>query len=108
MIIISALYPARVQVFCKDFEDNFIILGIPAKTITNEVRLANFWNVHPILKRLNVAADIKPIVMTLIEKYCQTTWFLCLFTRKKPFAGGKNGSVKHVNWSVGNATKAIY
>lgn len=94
--------PARVQVFMQDFEDKLFRLGIPAKTHHNEVAPGQF-EIAPYYEAANVAADHQQLLMTLMKSTAKEHGFLCLL-HEKPFAG-VNGSGKHVNWSVGNATQ---
>lgn len=94
--------PARVQVFMQDFEDQLYRLGIPAKTHHNEVAPAQF-EIAPYFEAANVAADHQQLLMTIMKSTAKKHGFLCLL-HEKPFAG-VNGSGKHVNWSVGNATQ---
>lgn len=94
--------PARVQVFMQDFEDKLYHLGIPAKTHHNEVAPGQF-EIAPYFEAANVAADHQQLLMTLMKSTAKQHGFLCLL-HEKPFAG-VNGSGKHVNWSVGNATQ---
>tara|TARA_R110002050_G_scaffold9504_1_gene33113 strand:- start:257025 stop:259199 length:2175 start_codon:yes stop_codon:yes gene_type:complete len=94
--------PARVQVFMQDFEDQLYRLGIPAKTHHNEVAPGQF-EIAPYFEAANVAADHQQLMMTLMKATAKKHGFLCLL-HEKPFAG-INGSGKHVNWSVGNATQ---
>ncbi|MGB0112764.1 MAG: glutamine synthetase III, partial [Ilumatobacteraceae bacterium] len=94
--------PERVQVFMQDFEDKLFRLGIPAKTHHNEVAPGQF-EVAPYFESANVAADHQQLMMTVMKATAKAHGFLCLL-HEKPFAG-INGSGKHVNWSVGNATQ---
>lgn len=94
--------PERVQVFMQDFEDKLYRLGIPAKTHHNEVAPGQF-EIAPYFEAANVAADHQQLMMTLLKSTAKTHGFMCLL-HEKPFAG-VNGSGKHVNWSVGNATQ---
>ncbi|MFT4941787.1 MAG: glutamine synthetase [Paraglaciecola sp.] len=94
--------PARVQVFMQDFEDKLYHLGIPAKTHHNEVAPGQF-EIAPYFEAANIAADHQQLLMTLMKSTAKEHGFLCLL-HEKPFAG-VNGSGKHVNWSVGNATQ---
>lgn len=94
--------PARVQVFMQDFEDQLYRLGIPAKTHHNEVAPGQF-EIAPYFESANIAADHQQLMMTLMRATAKKHGFLCLL-HEKPFAG-INGSGKHVNWSVGNATQ---
>jgi glutamine synthetase len=94
--------PARVQVFMQDFEDQLYKLGIPAKTHHNEVAPGQF-EIAPYFEAANIAADHQQLMMTLMKSTARKHGFVCLL-HEKPFAG-INGSGKHVNWSVGNATQ---
>jgi len=94
--------PQRVQVFMQDFEDQLYKLGIPAKTHHNEVAPGQF-EIAPYFEAANVAADHQQLLMTVLKNSAKKHGFLCLL-HEKPFAG-INGSGKHVNWSVGNATQ---
>ncbi len=94
--------PARVQVYMQDLEDQLYRLGIPAKTHHNEVAPGQF-EIAPYYETANVAADHQQLLMTVLKTTAQKHGFLCLL-HEKPFAG-LNGSGKHVNWSVGNATQ---
>jgi len=94
--------PARVQVFMQDLEDQLYRLGIPAKTHHNEVAPAQF-EIAPYFESANIAADHQQLMMTLMKATAKKHGFVCLL-HEKPFAG-INGSGKHVNWSVGNATQ---
>lgn len=94
--------PERVQVFMQDFEDQLYRLGIPAKTHHNEVAPGQF-EIAPYYEAANVAADHQQLLMTVLKNTAKKHGFLALL-HEKPFAG-VNGSGKHVNWSVGNATQ---
>jgi glutamine synthetase len=94
--------PQRVQVFMQDFEDKLYKLGIPAKTHHNEVAPGQF-EIAPYYEAANVAADHQQLLMTVMKSTAKQHGFACLL-HEKPFAG-INGSGKHVNWSVGNATQ---
>lgn len=94
--------PARVQLFMQDLEDQLYRLGIPAKTHHNEVAPGQF-EIAPYFESANVAADHQQLLMTLMKSTAKKHGFLCLL-HEKPFAG-INGSGKHVNWSIGNATQ---
>ncbi|SMF16858.1 glutamine synthetase [Alteromonadaceae bacterium Bs31] len=94
--------PERVQVFMQDFEDQLYRLGIPAKTHHNEVAPGQF-EIAPYFEAANVAADHQQLLMTVMKITAKKHGFVALL-HEKPFAG-VNGSGKHVNWSVGNATQ---
>ena len=94
--------PERVQVFMQDFEDQLYKLGIPAKTHHNEVAPGQF-EIAPYFEAANIAADHQQLLMTVLKSTAKKHGFMALL-HEKPFAG-VNGSGKHVNWSVGNATQ---
>jgi len=86
----------------QDIEDKLYRLGIPAKTKHNEVAPGQF-ELAPYFEAANVAADHQQTIMTTLKATAKEHGFMCLL-HEKPFAG-INGSGKHVNWSVGNATQ---
>ena len=94
--------PERVQIFMQDFEDQLYRLGIPAKTHHNEVAPGQF-EIAPYFEAANVAADHQQLLMTVMKNTAKKHGLHALL-HEKPFAG-LNGSGKHVNWSVGNATQ---
>lgn len=94
--------PERVQVFMQDVEETLYKLGIPAKTRHNEVAPGQF-EIAPVFEAANVASDHQQMMMTTLKHTAKKHGFTCLL-HEKPFAG-INGSGKHVNWSVGNATQ---
>jgi glutamine synthetase len=94
--------PPRVQVYMQDVEEQLYKLGIPAKTRHNEVAPGQF-EIAPYYEAANVATDHQQLTMTVLRATAKKHGFLCLL-HEKPFAG-INGSGKHVNWSVGNATQ---
>jgi len=94
--------PPRVQVYMQDVENQLYRLGIPAKTRHNEVAPGQF-EIAPYYEAANVAADHQQLLMTVLKNTAKKHGFVCLM-HEKPFAG-INGSGKHVNWSVGNATQ---
>lgn len=94
--------PERVQVFMQDVEERLYRLGIPAKTRHNEVAPGQF-EIAPFFESANVASDHQQLMMTVLRNTAKKHGFVCLL-HEKPFAG-INGSGKHVNWSVGNATQ---
>jgi glutamine synthetase len=94
--------PERVQVFMQDVERQLYRLGIPAKTRHNEVAPGQF-EIAPFFEAANVATDHQQLTMTVLKSTAKKHGFTCLL-HEKPFAG-VNGSGKHVNWSLGNATQ---
>src|SRR6202451_1268174 len=94
--------PERVLAYMLDCERELFKLGIPAKTRHNEVAPGQF-ELAPMFERSNVAADHQQLLMTTLTKGGQKQGMECLF-HEKPFEG-INGSGKHVNFSLGNATE---
>jgi glutamine synthetase len=94
--------PERVQVFMQDVEQQLYRLGVPCKTRHNEVAPGQF-EIAPVFEAANVATDHQQLIMTVLRSTAKKHGFACLL-HEKPFAG-INGSGKHVNWSVGNATQ---
>ena len=94
--------PERVQVYMEAVEEALYKLGIPAKTRHNEVAPGQF-EIAPYFEAANVAADHQQMLMTVLKNTAKKHGFVCLL-HEKPFAG-INGSGKHVNWSIGNATQ---
>ena len=94
--------PERVLAFMFDAERELFKLGIPAKTRHNEVAPAQF-ELAPMFERSNVAADHQQLLMVIMKRVAQKHGMECLF-HEKPFEG-INGSGKHVNFSMGNATE---
>ncbi len=94
--------PDRVLAFMLDAENELFKLGIPAKTRHNEVAPGQF-ELAPMFERSNVAADHQQLLMVTLKKVAQKHGMEVLF-HEKPFAG-INGSGKHVNFSLGNATE---
>ena len=94
--------PERVQVFMQEVERRLYRLGIPAKTRHNEVAPSQF-EIAPFHEAANVATDHQQLIMTVLRETAKKHGMTCLL-HEKPFAG-INGSGKHVNWSIGNATQ---
>ena len=94
--------PERIQVYMQDAEEQLYRLGIPAKTRHNEVAPGQF-EIAPFFEAANVATDHQQLLMTVLKNTAKKHGLVCLL-HEKPFKG-INGSGKHVNWSVGNATQ---
>src|SRR5579862_188228 len=94
--------PERVLSFMLDVERELFKLGIPAKTRHNEVAPGQF-ELAPMFERSNVAADHQQLLMVTLRRVAQRHGMECLL-HEKPFEG-INGSGKHVNFSLGNATE---
>lgn len=87
----------RVLSYMQEVEIELYKMGIPAKTRHNEVAPGQF-ELAPIFKDANVAADNNQVVMTVLRNVALKHDFVCLL-HEKPFAG-VNGSGKHLNWSM--------
>jgi glutamine synthetase len=94
--------PERIQVYMQDVEEQLYRLGIPAKTRHNEVAPGQF-EIAPFFESANVATDHQQLLMTVLKNTAKKHGLACLL-HEKPFKG-INGSGKHVNWSIGNATQ---
>jgi len=94
--------PERVLAFMLEAERELFKLGIPAKTRHNEVAPGQF-ELAPVFERSNVATDHQQLMMVVLKRVAQKHGMECLF-HEKPFAG-INGSGKHVNFSLGNASE---
>ena len=94
--------PERVLAFMLDSERELFKLGIPAKTRHNEVAPGQF-ELAPMFERSNVAADHQQLLMSTLRRVATKHGMECLF-HEKPFEG-INGSGKHINFSLGNATE---
>jgi glutamine synthetase len=91
----------RVLAYMQEVEIELYKMGIPAKTRHNEVAPGQF-EMAPIFKDANAAADNNQIVMTVLRNVALKHDFVCLL-HEKPFAG-VNGSGKHLNWSMSTDT----
>jgi glutamine synthetase len=91
----------RVLAYMQEVEIELYKMGIPAKTRHNEVAPGQF-ELAPIFKDANVAADNNQVVMTILRNVALKHNFVCLL-HEKPFAG-VNGSGKHLNWSASTDT----
>ncbi|MBF0243920.1 MAG: glutamine synthetase III, partial [Planctomycetes bacterium] len=92
----------RVQGYMMEVDRELYKLGIPARTRHNEVAPAQF-ELAPIHENANLAADHQQLTMTILKKVADRNGFTCLL-HEKPFLG-INGSGKHLNFSIGNATQ---
>jgi glutamine synthetase len=92
----------RVLACMLDTERELFKLGIPVKTRHNEVA-PNQYEIAPVYENANIATDHQQLVMLTLRKVAQKHGMECLL-HEKPFAG-INGSGKHLNWSLGNATQ---
>jgi glutamine synthetase len=94
--------PERVLAFMLETERELFKLGIPVKTRHNEVAPGQF-EVAPVFEHANLATDHQQLLMVTLKRVAEKYGMACLL-HEKPFAG-VNGSGKHVNYSVGNATQ---
>lgn len=94
--------PDRVLACMLETERELFKLGIPVKTRHNEVAPSQY-EIAPTYENANVATDHQQLVMLTLKKVAQKYGMECLL-HEKPFAG-VNGSGKHLNWSLGNATQ---
>ncbi len=94
--------PERVLAFMLEAERELFKLGIPVKTRHNEVAPAQY-EMAPVFENGNVATDHQQLTMVTLKRVAEKYGMACLL-HEKPFAG-VNGSGKHVNFSLGNATQ---
>ncbi len=94
--------PERVLAFMCEVDRELFKLGIPSKTRHNEVAPGQF-EIAPLFESANLAADHQQQAMITLKKVAAKHGLNCIL-HEKPFAG-VNGSGKHVNWSLGNATQ---
>jgi glutamine synthetase len=94
--------PERVLAFMLESERELFKLGIPVKTRHNEVAPGQF-EIAPMYEQANLATDHQQLVMVTMRRVAEKYGMECLL-HEKPFAG-VNGSGKHVNYSIGNATQ---
>ncbi len=92
----------RVLACMLETEHELFKLGVPVKTRHNEVAPAQY-ELAPVYENANVATDHQQMVMSTLKRVAQKYGMECLL-HEKPFAG-VNGSGKHLNWSLGNATQ---
>jgi glutamine synthetase len=94
--------PERVLAFMLDVEKELFKLGVPIKTRHNEVAPGQY-EIAPIFETANLATDHQQMTMVMLQRIAQKYGMACML-HEKPFAG-VNGSGKHVNYSLGNATQ---
>ena len=94
--------PDRVLACMLETERELCKLGIPVKTRHNEVAPSQY-EIAPVYENANIATDHQQLIMLMLRKVAQKYGMECLL-HEKPFAG-INGSGKHLNWSLGNATQ---
>ena len=91
----------RVSAYMHDLDEELWKLGIPAKTIHNEVAPAQH-ELAPVFDTTNVAVDHNQLTMEIMKKVAAKHNMVCLL-HEKPFEG-INGSGKHNNWSMSTDT----
>ena len=94
--------PERVLAFMLECERELFKLGVPVKTRHNEVAPGQY-EIAPVFETCNVATDHQQLIMITLRRMAEKYGMACLM-HEKPFAG-VNGSGKHVNFSLGNATQ---
>ncbi len=94
--------PERVLACMLETERELFKLGVPVKTRHNEVAPSQY-EIAPIYENANIAADHQQLIMITLKRVAQKYGMECLL-HEKPFAG-VNGSGKHLNWSLGNASQ---
>ncbi|MBP7936384.1 MAG: glutamine synthetase III [Phycisphaerae bacterium] len=94
--------PERVLACMLEVEHELFKLGVPVKTRHNEVAPAQY-EIAPIYETANIATDHQQLTMITLKRVAEKYGLACLL-HEKPFAG-VNGSGKHLNWSMGNATQ---
>ena len=92
----------RVLAYMFEVEHELFKLGVPAKTRHNEVAPSQY-EIAPVFESANLATDHQQLVMFTLRRVAEKHGFVCLM-HEKPFRG-VNGSGKHVNWAMGNATQ---
>ena len=94
--------PERVLAYMFEVERELFKLGIPAKTRHNEVAPGQF-EIAPVFEKANLATDHQQLLMVTLKRVAIKHGMAAIL-HEKPFAG-INGSGKHVNFSIGNATQ---
>ena len=95
--------PERVLVYMDDVEASSVPPRHPGQDPPQRGRAGPVRDRARIFEAANVAADHQQMLMTVLKNAAKKHGFVCLL-HEKPFAG-INGSGKHVNWSIGNATQ---
>ncbi|MEZ4664235.1 MAG: glutamine synthetase III [Caldilineaceae bacterium] len=91
----------RVLAFMLESERELFKLGVPVKTRHNEVAPGQF-EIAPVYEDGNVAADHQQLIMLMLRRVAEKHGLVAIL-HEKPFAG-INGSGKHLNFSLGNAS----
>src|SRR5438132_8512428 len=88
--------------FMSDVENELSKVGVPVKTRHNEVAPSQY-ELAPVFENANLATDHQMMTMETMRRTAPKYGMECLL-HEKPFAG-INGSGKHLNWSLSNATQ---
>ena len=91
----------RVLTCMMEAERELFKLGVPVKTRHNEVAPSQF-EIAPVYEDGNVAADHQQLIMLILKRVAVRHGLVALL-HEKPF-DGINGSGKHLNFSLGNAS----
>lgn len=91
----------RIQDCMYETERELFKLGVPVKTRHNEVAPGQY-EIAPVYEDGNVATDHQQLVMQMLRRIANRHGLVALL-HEKPFAG-INGSGKHLNFSLGNAS----
>ena len=94
--------PERVLAYMLECERELLKLGVPVKTRHNEVAPGQY-EIAPAFETANIATDHQQLTMITLRRLAAKHGMVCLM-HEKPFAG-VNGSGKHVNYSLANATQ---
>ncbi|NCC25075.1 MAG: glutamine synthetase type III [Deltaproteobacteria bacterium] len=97
--------PRRVLSFMMEVEQELYKLGVPVKARHNEVAPGQF-EIAPLYETANIANDHQQLTMVTLKRVAKRYGMACLL-HEKPFAG-INGSGKHLNYSLGNATQGNF
>jgi glutamine synthetase len=95
----------EIMKFMTELDHELYRRGIPAKTRHNEVA-PNQFEIAPLYEEANLAIDHNLQVMQMIQSVAKRNGFVALL-HEKPFSG-LNGSGKHLNWSMQDATGTNY
>ena len=87
----------RVRAYLDDVQKEMLDAGSAMSVFHNEVAPSQY-ELSPIFKLTNVAADENTMCMEILEEVAARHGLVCLM-HEKPFAG-VNGSGKHNNWGL--------
>ncbi len=92
----------RIMAFMQELDRELYRLGVPVNTRHNEVAPAQY-EIAPLFENGNLASDHQQMTMIALRNVAKRHGLTCLL-HEKPFAG-INGSGKHCNFSISNATQ---